>query len=169
MSDVSIQIRDRIVSMIGSMTISGGYNYDYDSDSINPVGGDVLSALDYATETLDDIWPVVYVIIDREESLTGGAFESNSGVIQNNLDIQIRVLFSATTDTLDTNGAKVIEDLKKLFFNDYTLKGSGSCLARWAKYQGFEIVSIQSNLDIGGVIFKLLVSYGQTKTVSTPI
>lgn len=168
-TDLITSIRDRIVEMMGAMTIAGGYYFDYDPTSINPSNGDLSNAFQ-AGDEYDDIFPVSYVYIGEELNESAAAFAPNAGIIINDLRFDIFVIPYCTLDTMDEECSKIIQDLKKLFFADPHLSNiinsESDCKVRFTKYLGTERLTEPTNFQntAGGILFRIECKYGQQTT-----
>jgi len=165
-NDVITDIRSRIIAMIGAMTIEGGYNFDYDATSINTNDWDLAQAFQ-SGDSLDDIFPIVEIRVLDERPLFNPDTGVNGNIALNDRDFEITIYPLSTMENLDNQLNKCSEDLKKLFFADYDLRGtileSSTPKCRQAYYAGEVRVESNSNLKkcAGAIIWTLTVRYGQ--------
>lgn len=158
--DLISQIKCEMLTLISSMTISAGYNYDWNESSVNPQDGDINKAGDPDAEW-KDIFPIVFV---DEGTLVATAPTPDTNrmgsIYQWNLPFEILVLMYMPDnefDTLNTLTNLHFEDLFRVFTCNPTI--SGVCFSSF-------VTSLERNvqsdvIDAPGFIFTLTVRYRQ--------
>jgi len=157
-------IYDEIATLIGGMTTGGGYNFTWDSTSVNPKDFDMVEAIQ-SGDAFSDIFPVTLVHYGEEvvEKPSMNQLAANGQSYTNDIDFKIEVRVGASdVNTADQEINKAVSDLKKLFFNNDCLNGNSFIVL----YTGHirEPFFADASGCAGRLLFNITVRYNQDIT-----
>lgn len=137
-------IRENLISAIQSMTIEDGYNYDWDSATVNPAGNDF-------NRVADSAYPIADFWFGAEECENA---EENTMTISNVITVEID-LVPKKIGTVAADVDKCIQDIKMLAGNNYNL--SGACFFWW--YDSYKRFFDQMHFPEYGVRVTMKIRY----------